>query len=40
MFSNLAGATVVNPNDRESVVENERRGKPDHDDTEIRQFRS
>ena len=40
MFSSLAGATVVNPNDRGSTVENERRGRPDHDDTEIRQFRS
>ena len=39
LFSTLAGATIVNPNNIGSIVENARRDKPDHDDTEIRQFR-
>ena len=40
LFSKLSSAPVVNVDSRGSAVENARRGRPDHDDTEIRQFRS
>ena len=40
LFSKLSNAPVINVDSRGSLVENARRGRPDHGDTEIQQFRS